>query len=80
MQANTLLRPRRAIGPLNDHDREFLLNELRAAVLRSRMHVVDLTSVGIALKSGMIDRHEAVGWLREIGVRIVSVDDVRAAS
>ena len=49
-----------------DH-REFLLSALRGGVLKAKLFEVELNSVGIALKSGMIDPLQAMKWLKDIG-------------
>lgn len=49
-----------------DH-REFLLSALRGGVLKAKLFEVELNSVGIALKSGMIDPVQAMKWLKDIG-------------
>ncbi len=50
-----------------DAHREFLLSALRAASLRAKMFEVDVNSIGIALKSGMVTVPQALKWIRDIG-------------
>ncbi len=50
-----------------DAHREFLLSALRAASLRARIFEVDVNTVGIALKSGMVTVPQALKWIRDIG-------------
>jgi len=49
-----------------DH-REFLLSALRGGVLKAKLFEVELNSVGVALKSGMITPLQAMRWLKAIG-------------
>ena len=51
----------------DDARRDFLLSALRAASLRAKMMEAELTTVGIALKSGMVTAGQAVIWLKDIG-------------
>ncbi len=51
----------------DESHREFLLSALRAASLRAKMWDVELTTIGIALKSGMVGPDEAVKWLKDVG-------------
>lgn len=51
-----------------EQHREFLLSALRAASLRAKMWDADLTTIGIALKNGMIGTDTAVAWVRDAGL------------
>jgi hypothetical protein len=44
---------------------EYLLAELRAALLRAKLWQADITSIGIALKAGWISPDEAVEALAD---------------
>jgi hypothetical protein len=44
---------------------EFLLAALRAASLRAKAIDADLTTIGVALKGGLIGADTAVAWIRE---------------
>lgn len=51
---------------------DYLLAELRCAVLRARLIEADLISIGIALKQGMLSPEEALEELEAIDlVRII---------
>lgn len=50
-----------------DAHRDFLLSALRAASLRARMFEVEINSIGIALKGGMVTVPQALTWVRDIG-------------
>ena len=54
---------------MNDEDshREFVLSALRAACLRAKLFEIDVNSIGVALKGGMISVHEALEWAKDIG-------------
>jgi hypothetical protein len=47
--------------------KEFLLAALRAASLRAKMYEVEINSIGVALKGGLITGEDAISWMREIG-------------
>lgn len=47
--------------------REYVLAELRCAVLRARLAALDLECAGVALQNGMIDAETAFAWLRDAG-------------
>jgi hypothetical protein len=47
--------------------RDFMLSSLRAASLRAKMMEVEINSIGIALKGGMVTTDQAVKWLKDIG-------------
>jgi hypothetical protein len=48
--------------------REYLLAELRAAALRTRLWQADIDTIGIALKAGLISPDQAVEHLSECGL------------
>jgi hypothetical protein len=45
----------------------YVLGELRCATLRARLAVCDIDTVGIALRSGLIDADTALTWLHDRG-------------
>jgi len=45
--------------------REYLLAELRCAVLRAKLQQHDIAAVGLALKSGLIEPEQALELLRD---------------
>lgn len=47
--------------------REYLLAELRCAILRARLAALDLETIGLALRHGMIDPDTAVCWVHDAG-------------
>lgn len=47
--------------------KDFLLAALRAASLRAKMMEAEISSVGIALKGGMVTVGQSVKWLKDIG-------------
>ena len=51
----------------DDAYREFLLSSLRAASLRAKLFEIDVNSIGVALKGGMISVSEALEWAKDIG-------------
>ena len=51
-----------------DLHKEFLLAALRAASTRARLMEADLTTIGIALKGGLIGPDTAVRWIMEGGL------------
>ena len=51
-----------------DQHREWLLAKLRSASLQAKMMDAELTSIGVALKGGMISAESAVSWIREQGL------------
>jgi hypothetical protein len=51
-----------------EQHREFLLAKLRAASLRAKVIDAELTSIGVALKGGMIGADTAVAWIRDEGL------------
>lgn len=52
---------------MSEAHRDFLLSALRAASLRAKMYEVEINSIGIALKGGMITVDQAVKWVKDIG-------------
>ena len=48
-----------------DQHRAFLLAALRAASARAKMLDADITTIGIALKGGLIGADTAVQWIRD---------------
>jgi hypothetical protein len=55
-----------------------LLSAIRSAVLRCRQDEQEITTIGIALKAGIITPEYAVEWLADIGlVSQVLVNEVR---
>jgi hypothetical protein len=46
----------------------FLLCLLRVATLRTKLAAVDLHSISITLKQGLISLDSAVGWLDDLGL------------
>ena len=51
-----------------EQHREFLLSALRTASLRAKTIDNELTTIGIALKNGMIGTDTAVAWVRDCGM------------
>lgn len=47
--------------------REYVLAELRCAILRARLAALDIETAGIALRAGMIEADTALEWLRDAG-------------
>jgi hypothetical protein len=54
----------RKLSPLNERD--FMLRNLRIAVLRTRLIAEDLTLIGTLLRDGHITPEDAVSWADEI--------------
>lgn len=54
---------------MSDHQdhKDFVLSALRLASLRAKMYEVEINSIGIALKSDMIDVLSALRWMKDIG-------------
>ncbi len=50
-------------GPFCD----YVLAELRCAVMRARLVALDIEAAGVALRGGMIDPETALAWLRDAG-------------
>jgi len=48
--------------------REFLLQAMRAAMLRCKVMHADLETVSVALKGEMIGADTAVAWIRDAGL------------
>jgi hypothetical protein len=59
---------RKTIAPAEDGKTELLLASLRGAILRARLDINEFTTIGSALRSGMITPDEAIEWLRESGL------------
>jgi hypothetical protein len=53
-----------------DH-RDYLLAELRCAVLRARLWAADIEAVGIALKGGLIEPDQALEILADCDALLV---------
>ena len=51
-----------------EQHKEFLLAALRAASLRAKAIEADITTIGVALKSGMIGCDTAVKWITDAGL------------
>jgi hypothetical protein len=51
-----------------DIHREFLLTALRAASLRAKTWDADMTTIGVALRNGLIGSNTALAWIREAGL------------
>lgn len=49
-------------------DPEALLRAIRSAVLRCKLDENELTTIGLALKAGMVTAADAVEWLQDIGL------------
>ena len=57
---------------------ELLLSSIRTAVLRCRMDEQEISTIGVALKAGMITPAYALQWLIDIGlVDQVIAEEVR---
>ena len=48
--------------------RTLLLSFIRVATIRAKLAVVDLDSIGIALKHGVISLDGAIAWLDDVGL------------
>lgn len=51
----------------DEHRREFLLSALRASSLRARVFGMEVDTIGVALKAGMVSVPEALRWIKDIG-------------
>lgn len=51
----------------DDPHREFLLSALRAASLRARTFEIEVNTIGVALKGGMVTVPQALKWIKDIG-------------
>lgn len=51
----------------DDTHRDFLLSLMRAASLRAKLFEVEVNSIGVALKSGMVTVPQALKWIKDIG-------------
>jgi hypothetical protein len=47
---------------------EFLLAALRAAAARARAMQLDIDTIGVALRGGLISADTAVAWIRDAGL------------
>jgi hypothetical protein len=54
---------------------ELLLAALRTAALKAKLDENEITSIGIALRGGLITPAYAVEWLNEIGLTDVVIGD-----
>jgi hypothetical protein len=45
--------------------RDYLLGELRCAVLRARLAACEIENIGVALRAGWINEHIAIEWLHD---------------
>lgn len=60
---------------------EYLLAEIRCAVIRAKLIANDLTAVGLALKAGFINADDALEHLHDCGVlRLVAPSSVWGSS
>jgi hypothetical protein len=48
--------------------RDYLLAELRVLSARLRADLLEVDTIGVALKGGFISAEDAVMWLRELGL------------
>lgn len=46
---------------------EYLLAALRVASARAKLYVVEIDSIGVALKGGFIGPDDAMAWVNDIG-------------
>lgn len=51
----------------SEERKEFTLSALRVASLRARLFETEINSIGVALKSDLIDCYGAIEWMKEIG-------------
>lgn len=49
-----------------DH-KDFILSALRSASLRAKMFEVEINTIGIALKSDMVNVTTALRWIKDVG-------------
>jgi hypothetical protein len=54
--------------PTDSQNQQSLLAALRTGILRAKLDANELTSIGLALKSGMITPEGAVEWLEDTGL------------
>ena len=59
--------------------RTLLLSFIRVATIRSRLAVVDLDSIGMALKQGLVSVEGAVAWLDDLGLFEIVVQGLNTA-
>jgi hypothetical protein len=58
-------QPPPKVAPKPLLDREYVLAELRVARVRAQLFIVEIDSIALALKNGVIDVEDALAWLRE---------------
>ena len=58
-------QPPPKVAPRPLLDREYVLAELRVARVRAQLFIVEIDSIALALKNGVIDVEDALAWLRE---------------
>jgi hypothetical protein len=69
------------LEPIARDKREYLLAELRAAALRTRLWQADIDTVGLALKAGLISSDQAVEHLSDCGLlRFLGLREEREAA
>ena len=69
------------LEPVERDKREYLLAELRAAALRTRLWQADIDAVGLALKAGLISPDQAVEHLSDCGLlRLLAVREEQEAA
>ena len=51
-----------------EQHKTFLLSALRGASARAKLMDADITTIGVALKAGMIGADTAVQWIRDAGL------------
>jgi len=57
-----------AIAPAEYPDTEFLLCALRAATLRAKLAAVELDTIGISLRKGLVSCEGALAWLHDLNL------------
>ena len=55
-------------GDASDPHREYLLSELRCAIVRAKLAVLDIECIGLALRYGIITAEQAVALLTDADV------------
>ena len=60
--------PQSSLGKSTADAQTLLLSFIRVARLRAKVVAVDLESIGIALKQGLISLDAALAWLDELGL------------
>jgi hypothetical protein len=58
-------QPAPKVAPKPLLDREYVLAELRVARVRAQLFIVEIDSIALSLKNGVIDLEDALAWLRE---------------